>query len=91
MLADNPAEVWEAHPCGFSSRTLAFQQRQFELHRLAVSRFLRLKVPLAEVRAAIRTPAEADGAMRQHHLASLVEGDRFPFRVVGLAELAVKI
>ena len=49
------------------------------------------QVPLALVGAAVRPPAEADRAVGQHHLARLVERDRLPFRIVGLAERAVEV
>ena len=43
------------------------------------------------VGAAVRAPAETDGAVWQYDLAARVERDRLPLRVVGLAELAVEV
>ena len=50
-----------------------------------------LKVPLAEIGATFGAPAEADGTVRQHHLAVLIEGYGLPFRIVRLSELAVEV
>ena len=91
MLADDAAEVREADLGGVAARGVAFEQRQPELDILAVVRFLRLEVPLALVGAAVGAPAKTDGAVRQHHLAGLVESDRLPFRIVGRAELVVEV
>jgi hypothetical protein len=56
-----------------------------------VARFLGLQVPLAFVGAAVRAPAESDGAVGQYDLAAFVEGHRLPLGVVGLAQLAVEV
>ncbi len=85
------AEVREADTRRRAARLVALEQRQLELHGLAVTRFLRLEVPLAFVGPSVGTPAEADRAVGQHHLATLVEGDGLPFGVVSLAELAVEV
>ena len=69
----------------------AFHHRELERDLSAVTRFLGLQVPLAGIGAAVRAPAKADGALRQHHLAALVECHGFPLGVVGLAELAVEV
>ena len=48
-------------------------------------------IALAFVGAAVRAPAKADGADRQHDLAALVERNGLPFRIVGGAELTVEV
>ncbi len=91
MLAGDAAEIRESDPGRLGAGRLAFQHRQLELHLVAVARFLRLEVPLALVGAPVRAPAKADGAIGKHDLAGFVEGDGLPFRIVGLAELAVEV
>ena len=64
VLADDAAEVGKADLCRVAAGILAFHHRELELDVVAVARFLGLQVPLAFVGAAIRTPAETDGADR---------------------------
>ena len=56
-----------------------------------IAAFLRLEIPLAGIGTTVRTPAEADRAIGYDHLASCVKGDRFPVRVVVLAELVGEV
>ena len=68
-----------------------FHHRQFQFDVAVVVCFLVFQVPFADVGATIRPPAETDRPIRQNHLAGHIEGECFPIRIVGLAEVAVEI
>ena len=91
VFALDATEVGEADLGRVNAGVLAFHHRELELDIIAMARFLGLQVPLTLVGTAVRTPAKANGAHRQHDLAALVERNRFPFRVVGSAELAIEV
>ncbi len=91
VLVRDAAVVGESDLRVLLRRVLTVQQRQLELHVGVVACFLGLQVPLAGVRTAVRAPAEADGALRDHDLAVLIEGQGLPLGIVRLAQLAVEV
>ena len=84
------AEVREADALQFR-RLAVLGHRQAQLDRSAAACLLRLQVPLPGIGTPIRSPAKTDGAVRHHHLAVGVAGERLPFGVVALPELSGKI
>ncbi len=91
MRRGDAAEIGQADIDHLVLLLAVFQHRQLELDLGAVAGLLGFEVPLAEVGALFRAPAEADRAVGQHGAAVAVEGHRLPLGVVVLAELAVEV
>ncbi len=91
MFADDAAEIGEADLGRFRAWVLPLHHRELELDVVAVAGLLGFEIPLAFVGTPVRTPAESDRAVGQDHLAAFIQGHRFPFRIVGSAQLAIEV
>src|SRR5690606_26358168 len=82
-------EIREGHTL---HRILPLENGECEAHVRPCVRVLLFEIPLAEVVASLRTPAEADGAVRADDFArGLIEPDRLPLRMIELPERAVEV
>ena len=91
MRCGNATKVRETDRSHLVIRLRAFHQAQLEFDLPVVAGLFVLQVPLANIGPALSTPAKADGAIGQHDFVVLVQGHCFPFRVIGLPQLAIEV